>query len=193
MGVSNFVSSIGYKSRLKKYYKDSIVPMLMEQCSFSNIMQVPKIKKIVISTTDKDCISDTKVIDKMFEQLFLIAGQKPVKTSAKNANAGFKLRKGMQIGCKVTLRNDLMYDFLDKLINIALPRMKDFYGFGVKQFDGHGNYSIGFKEQIIFPEINYDKIDKIRGMNIVIVTNDSCTDEQSMALLKMFNFPFNQD
>jgi len=193
MSINSFLSELGYKSRLKNYYRDVVVRNMMDSFGFKNHMQVPKIQKVVISTSDKEAINDAKMVDKMVEQIWLISGQKPIINTAHTANAGFKLRQGMQLGCSVTLRNSLMYDFLDRLINIALPRMKDFDGFSPKQFDGNGNYSMGFKEQIIFPEIQYDKIDKIRGMNITIVTNSSCTDEQARALLKMFHFPFNQN
>jgi large subunit ribosomal protein L5 len=192
MSVSSQISRFQHQSRLKSYYRDVIVPEMMKSFGFQNVMQVPKIQKIVVSTSDKDAINDSKIVDKMVEQVWLISGQKPVVNKAHNANAGFKLRQGMPLGCSVTLRREVMYSFLDRLVNIALPRMKDLEGLSPKQFDGHGNYSLGFKEQIIFPEIQYDKIDKIRGMNIAIVTNSSCTDEQARVLLKMFNFPFNQ-
>ena len=178
-----------YVNRLKKYYQEKIVPALIEELKHKNEMQVPKLEKIVVSMGVKDAIADSKAIEKAFEELAIITGQKPVITKAKKAIAVFKLRAGMPIGCKVTLRKDMMYDFLDRFINIALPRGKDFRGLSPKKFDGKGNYAIGLKEHIVFPEINYDKVDKIRGMNIVFVTTAK-NDSEGLSLLQKFNFPF---
>ncbi|MCE2993773.1 MAG: 50S ribosomal protein L5 [Alphaproteobacteria bacterium] len=181
-----------YKSRLQNVYEDQIVADMQKQFGYKNVMQVPKIQKIILNISSKDCVVDSKVVDKAAEELMLITGQKPVITKAKKSIATFKLREGMPIGCKVTLRKHMMYDFIDRFVNIALPRVKDFRGLSSKTFDGNGNYAIGLKEQIIFPEINYDKVDKIRGMDIVFVTNAK-TDEEARALLKMFNFPINNN
>ncbi len=177
-------------ARLKKYYYDTLRPSLMEKFKYENILQTPKIKKIVINIGVGENSSDSKKINTALEDLTLISGQKPAVTKAKQSIAGFKLRKGMSIGCKVTLRKDRMYEFIDRLITIALPRVRDFKGLSKKSFDGKGNYSLGVKEQIIFPEINYDKIDKVRGMDISIVTSAN-RDSEALELLKGFNFPFN--
>ena len=177
-------------ARLKKYYYDKLRPSLMEKFKYENILQTPKIKKIVINIGVGENSSDSKKINTALEDLTLISGQKPAVTKAKQSIAGFKLRKGMSIGCKVTLRKDRMYEFIDRLITIALPRVRDFKGLSKKSFDGQGNYSLGVKEQIIFPEINYDKIDKVRGMDISIVTSAN-RDSEALELLKGFNFPFN--
>ncbi len=177
-------------ARLKKYYYDKLRPSLMEKFKYENILQTPKIKKIVINIGVGENSSDSKKINTALEDLTLISGQKPAVTKAKQSIAGFKLRKGMSIGCKVTLRKDRMYEFIDRLITIALPRVRDFKGLSKKSFDGQGNYSLGVKEQIIFPEINYDKIDKVRGMDISIVTSAN-KDSEALELLKGFNFPFN--
>jgi large subunit ribosomal protein L5 len=177
------------KARLQKQYDDSIRNLLMQNMQYANIMQVPKLEKIVINMGVKDAVLSSSAIDGALNELFLITGQKPVATRAKKSIAGFKIREGMAIGCKATLRGRMMYEFLDRLINIALPRVRDFKGFSRKQFDGQGNFSIGLKEQIIFPEINYDKIDRIRGMNIVFVTSAK-TNVDAKALLEEFGIPF---
>lgn len=177
-----------YISPYKKLYESEIAGSLQKKLGLANKMEVPKITKIVVSMTDKEAVSDSKVIDKAAEELLLITGQKPVITKAKKAIAGFKLKEGMPIGCKVTLRKNMMYDFLYRLVNIALPRVKDFRGLSSKKFDGKGNYAIGLKEHLVFPEINYDKIEKLRGMNIVIVTTAK-TDDHAMELLKSFALP----
>ena len=176
-------------SRLQEQYKSEIVNNLYSKLNCNNIHEVPKISKIVLNIGLGEAKDDIKVIDKAQEELSLIAGQKAVKTKAKKAIAGFKIREGMPLGVSVTLRNKIMYEFLDRLINIAIPRIRDFRGLQPNSFDGHGNYSFGIKEQIIFPEINYDKIDKVRGMDITIVTSTSNQDH-SYELLKSFNLPF---
>lgn len=178
-----------YKNRLQDNYEKEIAKALMENLGLKNRFEVPKLVKIVVSMGVKDAVVDSKVVEKASDDLMIITGQKPVITKAKKAIAGFKLKAGMPIGCKVTLRKAMMYDFLDKFINIALPRVKDFRGLSPKKFDGNGNYAVGLKEHIIFPEINYDKVDKIRGMNIVFVTTAK-NNEQALELLKLFNFPF---
>src|SRR3978361_1229820 len=178
-----------YKARLQKLYEDKIVKAMTEKFGYANAMQVPKIEKIVINMGVGDATQDKKRVDQAAKEMELIAGQKPVITKAKKSIAQFKLREGMPIGCKVTLRRDRMYEFLDRLITIALPRVRDFRGLNSKSFDGHGNYAMGLKEQIVFPEINYDQIDKVRGMD-VIVTTTAKTDEEARELLRPFNFPF---
>ncbi len=177
-------------SRLKDLYDSKLKNELKEKLSFSNYYEVPKLKKIVLNMGVGESVTDSKKINAAIEDLTLISGQKPIVTRAKQSIAGFKLRKGMSIGCKVTLRKEMMYEFLDRLITIALPRVRDFKGLSRKSFDGNGNYSLGLKEQIIFPEINYDKIDKVRGLDICIVTS-SAKDDFAFELLKGFNFPFN--
>ena len=177
-------------SRLKDLYDSKLKNELKEKLSFSNYYEVPKLKKIVLNMGVGESVTDSKKINAAIEDLTLISGQKPIVTRAKQSIAGFKLRKGMSIGCKVTLRKEMMYEFLDRLITIALPRVRDFKGLSRKSFDGNGNYSLGLKEQIIFPEINYDKIDKVRGLDISIVTS-SAEDDFAFELLKGFNFPFN--
>ena len=176
-------------SRLLEEYKKTIIEDLKSKLSVSNIHQVPKISKIVINMGIGDAKDDTKLIDKAQEELSLISGQKAIKTKAKKAIAGFKIRAGMPLGSSVTLRNKKMYEFLDRLVNIAIPRIRDFRGLNPKSFDGNGNYTLGIKEQIIFPEINYDKIDKVRGMDITIVTSSN-NNEHAYELLKSFNLPF---
>ena len=176
-------------SRLKKIYIDEIVPNLMEKLKYKSIMQVPKIKKIAINQGLGAAVNDKKLIQAGVDELTLIAGQKAVSTKAKKSISNFKLREGMPIGAKVTLRGDMMYEFLDRLISIAIPRVRDFRGLNNKGFDGNGNYTLGVKEQIIFPEISIDKINKVTGMNITIVI-DSNTDKESFELLKAFGMPF---
>jgi len=176
-------------SRLETHYKHFSRKELKDRFSFKNDMQIPKLKKISVNVSTRDAIVDPKIIDKICHEIMAITGQKPVITKAKKSIAAFKLRKGMSIGCKVTLRRTVMYEFLDRLINIALPRVRDFKGLSTRQFDGKGNFSLGIKEQIIFPEIDYNNISKIRGMNVVIVTS-ARNDEESKFLLKTFNLPF---
>ena len=176
-------------SRLKKMYKNEIVPNLMEKLKYKSVMQVPKIKKISINQGLGAAVNDKKLIQAGVDELTLIAGQKAVATRAKKSISNFKLREGMPIGAKVTLRGDMMYEFLDRLISVAIPRVRDFRGLNNKGFDGNGNYTLGVKEQIIFPEISIDKINKVTGMNITIVI-DSNTDKESFELLKAFGMPF---
>ncbi len=176
-------------SRLAEDFKNNIRPQLMEKFKFKNIHQVPKITKIVLNMGIGEAKDDAKILDKAQNELTLIAGQKAVKTRAKKAIAGFKIREGMNLGVSVTLRNKMMYEFLDRLINIAIPRIRDFRGLNSNSFDGKGNFTLGIKEQIIFPEINYDKIDKVRGLNITICTN-SRNNSEALELLKCFNMPF---
>ena len=177
-------------ARLKQFYTEKLRPSLMQKFNYSNILQTPRLEKIVVNIGVGENVADSKKINAAVDDLALITGQKPSITKAKKSIAGFKLRKGMNIGCKVTLRKDRMYEFVDRLITIALPRVRDFKGLSKKSFDGNGNYSLGIKEQIIFPEINYDKIDKVRGMDITIITSAK-KDSEAMELLKRFNFPFN--
>ncbi len=176
-------------SRLLEMYKQNIIDDLKNKLTLANIHQVPKITKIVINMGIGDAKDDSKLIDKAQDELSLISGQKAIKTKAKKAIAGFKIRAGMPLGTSVTLRNKKMYEFLDRLINIAIPRIRDFRGLNPNSFDGNGNYSMGIKEQIIFPEINYDKIDKVRGLNITICTTAKNNDD-ALELLKCFNMPF---
>jgi large subunit ribosomal protein L5 len=177
------------RARLEEHYIKVGKKQLQDKFEFKNQMQIPKLEKIIVNISVKEAVSDTKVIDKVYEDLMVITGQKPVVTKAKKSIAGFKLRQGMKIGCKVTLRKKMMYEFLDRLVNLALPRVRDFKGLSSKQFDGKGNFSLGIKEQIVFPEIDYNKVDKIRGMNIVIVTSTD-VNEEAKFLLETFNVPF---
>ena len=177
------------KPRMQKLYDESIRAAMTEQFGYNNPMQVPKIEKIVINMGVGEATQDKKKVEVAAAEMMAIAGQKPVVTRAKKSIAQFKLREGMPIGCKVTLRRDRMYEFLDRLITIALPRVKDFRGVNPKSFDGRGNYAMGLKEQIIFPEVPYDKIDKIRGMDIIITTTAG-TDDEARALLRLFGMPF---
>ena len=176
-------------NRLNAKYKNEVVASLMEKFNYKSIMEVPKVEKIVINIGVGDATSNAKNLDKAVEELALISGQKPIITKAKKSIAAFKLRQGMPIGTKVTLRGDRMYYFLDKLMNIALPRVRDFRGVNPTAFDGRGNYALGMKEQLIFPEIEYDKIDKVRGMDIIIVTTAK-TDEEARELLRLLGMPF---
>jgi large subunit ribosomal protein L5 len=176
-------------SRLKEKYSKEIVPQMMKRFNYKNIMQVPKVDKVVINMGLGEAIQNVKVLEAAQKELAAITGQKPVVTKARKAIANFKLRQGMPIGCKVTLRKEQMYEFLDRLLNLALPRIRDFKGVSAKAFDGRGNYALGVREQIIFPEIEYDKVDKIRGMNIVIDTTAK-TDEEAKALLEFMGMPF---
>jgi large subunit ribosomal protein L5 len=176
-------------SQLKSYYYKEVVPKLVETFKYKNIMEVPKLEKIVLNMGLGEAIHNIKLLDSASEELKIIAGQQPVVTRAKKSIAAFKLREGMPIGCMVTLRHNRMYDYYYKLVNIALPRVRDFRGLSGKALDGHGNYSLGIKEHIIFPEIDYDKIDKIKGLNISIVTTAK-TDEEGKKLLKLMGMPF---
>ena len=176
-------------ARLKEKFLNEVTPALMQKFSYKSVMQVPKIEKVVINMGVGDAAGNAKLLDAAVEEMQTIAGQKPIITKAKKSIAGFKLREGMPIGVKVTLRGDRMYFFLDKLFNIALPRVRDFRGVSSKAFDGRGNYTLGLKEQLIFPEIEYDKVDKIRGMDIVIVTTAK-SDEESRELLAQMGMPF---
>lgn len=176
-------------SRLKEKYVKEIVPELVEKFNYTSVMQAPKIDKIVINMGVGDAVSNAKNLEKAVEELTVISGQKPVVTKAKKSIAGFRLREGMPIGAKVTLRGERMYDFLDKLVTVSLPRVRDFRGVSKKAFDGRGNYTLGIKEQLIFPEVEYDKVDKVRGMDIVIVTTAK-TDEESKELLTRLGMPF---
>ncbi|MER2088195.1 50S ribosomal protein L5 [Sporosarcina sp. JAI121] len=176
-------------SRLKEKFKNEVTPALMSKFEYTSVMQVPKVDKIVINMGVGDAVQNTKALDAAVEDLTIISGQKPVITKAKKSIAGFRLREGMPIGTKVTLRGERMYEFLDKLISISLPRVRDFRGVSKKAFDGRGNYTLGVKEQLIFPEIDYDKVSKIRGMDIVIVTTAN-SDEEAHELLTQFGMPF---
>lgn len=176
-------------SQLKSMYQQEVVPNLVETFEYKNRMEVPKLDRIVLNMGLGEAIHNIKLMDSAVEELRLIAGQQPVVTRAKKSIAAFKLRAGMPIGCRVTLRRNRMYDFFNKLVNIALPRVRDFRGISGKAFDGHGNYSLGIREHIIFPEVDYDKIDKIKGMNVTIVTTAK-TDEEGKALLKLLGMPF---
>lgn len=176
-------------ARLKATYKEKVVPALMEKFQYDSIMQAPKLEKIVINMGVGEAKENQKFLDNAVEEMTLIAGQKPVVTKARKSISNFKVREGMAVGCKVTLRGDHMYEFFDKLVNIALPRVRDFRGVSKTAFDGRGNYALGIKEQLIFPEINYDKIDKIRGMDIIITTTAN-TDEEARELLSLMGMPF---
>jgi large subunit ribosomal protein L5 len=176
-------------ARLQDFYKDTVVPQLTRQFGYKSVMEVPRIEKITINMGVGEAVADKKVMEHAVGDLAKIAGQKPVVTLSKKSIAGFKIRDNYPIGCKVTLRRERMYEFLDRLVTIAMPRIRDFRGVSAKSFDGRGNYNMGVKEQIIFPEIEYDKIDAIRGMNITITTTAK-TDEEARALLAAFKFPF---
>ena len=176
-------------ARLKEQYKTEIVEAMTKKFGYKNIMQVPKLDKIVINMGVGEAKENAKILEAAVSDMETISGQKAVITKAKKAVANFKIREGMPIGCKVTLRGDKMYEFLDRLVNLALPRVRDFRGVSANSFDGRGNYSLGIKEQLIFPEIEYDKVDKVRGMDIIFVTTAN-TDEEARELLKLFNMPF---
>ena len=176
-------------ARLKEMYQNEIVEAMIKKFGYKNIMEVPKLDKIVINMGVGEAKENAKVLDGAVKDMAIISGQKPLVTKAKKSVANFKLREGMNIGCKVTLRGDRMYEFADRLINIALPRVRDFRGVKANSFDGRGNYTMGIKEQLIFPEIEYDKVDKIRGMDIVFVTTAN-TDEEARELLRLFGMPF---
>ena len=176
-------------SRLKDFYYDEIVDALIKKFGYTNKMQVPKLDKIVLNMGIGEAKENVKILENAAKDMETITGQKPVLTKAKNSVANFKIREGMPIGCKVTLRGEKMYEFLDRLVNLALPRVRDFRGVNPNSFDGRGNYALGLKEQYIFPEIEYDKIDKVRGMDVIFVTTAK-TDEEARELLKLFNMPF---
>ncbi len=176
-------------ARLQEFYEKDVVAQLMEKFGYSNIMQVPRLQKITLNMGLGEAVADKKVIEKAVDDMSKIAGQKPVVTKARKSVASFKIRDDYPIGCKVTLRRERMYEFFDRLVTISLPRVRDFRGVSPKSFDGQGNYNLGVKEQIIFPEINYDQIDAIRGMDIAVTTT-ARTDEEGMALLQAFGFPF---
>jgi large subunit ribosomal protein L5 len=176
-------------ARLQQVYKEKVVPELLKEFAYKNVMQVPRIKKITLNMGVGEAVADKKQIENAVRDMTAIAGQKPVVTKARKSIAGFKIRDGWPIGCKVTLRGEHMWEFLDRLIAISIPRVRDFRGMNGKSFDGRGNYSMGVREQIMFPEIDYDKVDAIRGLDITITTSAE-TDEEGKALLKAFNFPF---
>ena len=176
-------------NRLKEKYDNEIVPSLMEKFNYTSIMQAPKVDKIVINMGVGDAVSNAKRLDEAVDELTLIAGQKPVITKAKKSIAGFRLREGMAIGAKVTLRGQRMYEFLDKLVSVSLPRVRDFHGVSKRAFDGRGNYTLGIREQLIFPEIDFDKVNRTRGMDVVIVTTAE-TNEEAKALLEKMGMPF---
>jgi large subunit ribosomal protein L5 len=176
-------------TRLQEYYRETIVPQLMQNFSYKSIMQVPKLTKITLNMGIGEAVGDKKVIERAMADMAAIAGQKPIVTHARKSVANFKIRQGWPIGCKVNLRRERMYEFLERLISIAIPRVRDFRGLSNKGFDGRGNYSLGIKEQIIFPEIDYDKIDTLRGLDITITTTAK-TDPEGLALLSAFKFPF---
>lgn len=178
-----------YTPRLKQQYEEVILPALMKQYGYKNKLQAPRLEKIVINMGVGEAVNDSKKTKNAAEQLALIAGQKPVITKARKAISTFKLRADLGIGCKVTLRREMMYEFLDRLVNIAMPRIRDFRGISASSFDGRGNYAMGLKEQIVFPEIDFDKIDEIRGMDIVFCTSAK-TDDEARTLLRAFNMPF---
>ena len=176
-------------ARLQQVYKDKVVPKLLTEFAYKNVMQVPRVKKITLNMGVGEAVADKKQIENAVRDMTAIAGQKPVVTKARKSIAGFKIRDGWPIGCKVTLRGEHMWEFLDRLIAISIPRIRDFRGLNGKSFDGRGNYSMGVREQIMFPEIDYDKVDALRGLDITITTSAQ-TDEEGKALLKAFNFPF---
>ena len=176
-------------SRLKEIYQNEIVDAMVKKFGYKNVMEVPKLDKVVINMGVGEAKENAKLLEAAMKDMEIIAGQKPVTTKAKNSIANFKLREGMPIGCKVTLRGEKMYEFVDRLINLALPRVRDFRGVNPNAFDGRGNYALGIKEQLIFPEIEYDKVDKVRGMDVIFVTTAK-TDEEARELLSQFNMPF---
>jgi large subunit ribosomal protein L5 len=187
--LRSFTRPEGYKPRFKVIYEDKIKPAMREKFSYGNVMQVPKIEKVVIKMGVGEAVNDRKKVESAVNDLSLISGQKPLITKARKSIATFKLRDGMSIGAKVTLRGDRMYEFLDRLVTIALPRVKDFRGLNPKSFDGRGNFAMGLKEHIVFPEIDYDKVDEIWGMDVIVVTS-APNDDEARELLRQFNFPF---
>ena len=180
---------MAYVSRLKTYYRDEVIPAMQREFEYANIMQVPRVQKVVLNMGLGEAITNGKLLDAGLEQLRLIAGQQPVITKARRSIAAYKLREGMSIGVKVTLRRDQMYDFLDRLMNIALPRVRDFRGVDGNAFDGRGNYTLGVEEQIIFPEVDYDKVERIKGLSIAVVTSAK-TDAEGKELLRLLGMPF---
>lgn len=176
-------------ARMKDFYSQDVAPAMMKKFGYKSVMEIPKVEKVVINMGVSDSVANPKALDAAVADLTMIAGQKPIVTKAKKSISAFKIREGMSIGTKVTLRGERMYHFLDKLLNVALPRVRDFRGISAKAFDGRGNYTLGVKEQLIFPEIEYDKIDKIRGMDITVVTTAK-TDEEARELLKLLGMPF---
>jgi len=176
-------------SRIQTYYKETVVPKLMDQFGYQNVMQVPRVTKVTLNMGVGEAVGDKKIMDRAVGDMELIAGQKPIVNLARKSVASFKIRDGWPVGCKVTLRRERMYEFIDRLVNFAIPRVRDFRGLNRKSFDGRGNYSMGVKEQIMFPEIDFDKVDAIRGLDITITTNAK-NDEEARALLEAFNFPF---
>ena len=178
-------------SRLQTYYKETVVPQLQEKFSYANIMEVPKVTKITLNMGVGEAVGDKKVMARAVGDMTAIAGQKPIVNNARRSVASFKIRDGWPVGCKVTLRREQMYEFLDRLVNIAIPRVRDFRGLNRKSFEGRGNFSMGVKEQIMFPEVDYDQIDVIRGMDITITTTAK-NDKEALALLQAFNFPFKE-
>jgi large subunit ribosomal protein L5 len=176
-------------SRLQQFYKETVVPKLREQFKYDNVMEVPRLTKITLNMGVGEAVADKKVMDRAVGDMTAVAGQKPIVTYARKSVASFKIRDGWPVGCKVTLRRERMYEFLDRLVNVAIPRIRDFRGLSRRSFDGHGNYSMGVKEQIMFPEIDYDQIDMIRGLDITFTTTAK-TDEEALALLQAFSFPF---
>jgi len=176
-------------ARLQEHYKKSVIPKLMENRGYKNPMQVPRITKITLNMGLGEAVGNKKIVEHAVSDMMTICGQKPIVTLARKSIAGFKIRDGWPIGCKVTLRRDRMYEFLDRLISIAIPRIRDFRGLNARAFDGRGNYSMGVREQIVFPEVDYDKIDALRGMDITITTSAN-TDDEARSLLEAFNFPF---
>ncbi|MDD6212686.1 MAG: 50S ribosomal protein L5 [Clostridiales bacterium] len=179
-------------SRLKEAYYNEMVDAMIKKFGYTNVMQVPKLDKVVVNMGVGEAKENAKILESAANEMEIITGQKPVLTKAKKSIANFKLREGMNIGCKVTLRGDKMYEFVDRLINLALPRVRDFRGVNPDAFDGRGNYALGIKEQLIFPEIEYDKVDKVRGMDIIFVTTAK-TDEEARELLRLFNMPFKKN
>ncbi|MEM9898468.1 MAG: 50S ribosomal protein L5 [Pseudomonadota bacterium] len=186
------MSEAVYTPRLKTLYHEKIRGVMNDEFKYSNVMMMPKLEKVIINMGVGDAVNDRKAVDAAYADLMLIAGQKPIVTKAKKSIAGFKLREGMAVGAKVTLRKDRMFDFIDRLVTIALPRVRDFRGLNPKSFDGRGNFAMGIKEHIVFPEIDYDKVDKIRGMDIIVCTT-ATNDDEARRLLKEFNFPFRQN
>lgn len=176
-------------ARLEEHYRDVVIGQLLEQFGYKSVMQVPKLTKITLNMGVGEAKADKKVLDHAVSDMTLISGQKPAVTAARKSIAGFKIREDWPIGCKVTLRRERMYEFLDRLVSVAIPRIRDFRGFSPRAFDGRGNYSLGLAEQIVFPEVDYDKIDKIRGLNVTVTTS-APTDDEGRALLGAFNFPF---
>jgi large subunit ribosomal protein L5 len=185
------MAETAYEPRLKAYYRDRVRPTLIEQFSYKNPFEVPRVEKIVLNMGVGEAVADSKKVTLALADLALIAGQKPTVTKSRKSIATFKLRENMAIGGKATLRRDRMYEFLDRLVNVALPRVRDFRGLNPKSFDGRGNFAMGIKEHIVFPEINYDQVDQIWGMDVIVCTTAK-TDEEARALLKAFNFPFRQ-